>query len=158
MGMTKAIQERVYIEGNLRAPNTRFICARYGNVLASRGSVVPLFLDQIAKGGPITITTPEMTRFLLTLDDFDVAGSKIDVSGRIEGCNISSPDPVTKITAAIGMRIYNTAAVNAQSPDPQGLPMPGPGRSGLSWAEGSCDNQPARTRLRSMDSMDGRRR
>jgi FlaA1/EpsC-like NDP-sugar epimerase len=69
MGMTKAIQERVYIEGNIRAPHTRFICARYGNVLASRGSVVPLFLDQIAAGGPVTITTAEMTRFLLTLDD-----------------------------------------------------------------------------------------
>ena len=69
MGMTKAIQERVYIVGNLRAPQTRFICARYGNVLASRGSVVPLFLDQIAAGGPVTITTPDMTRFLLTLED-----------------------------------------------------------------------------------------
>lgn len=69
MGMTKAIQERVYIEGNLRAPQTRFICARYGNVLASRGSVVPLFLDQIAAGGPVTITTADMTRFLLTLED-----------------------------------------------------------------------------------------
>lgn len=69
MGMTKAIQERVYINGNLRAPETRFIAARYGNVLASRGSVVPLFLDQIAAGGPVTITTPEMTRFLLTLED-----------------------------------------------------------------------------------------
>ena len=69
MGMTKAIQERVYIEGNLRAPATRFIAARYGNVLASRGSVVPLFMDQIAAGGPVTITTADMTRFLLTLDD-----------------------------------------------------------------------------------------
>jgi UDP-glucose 4-epimerase len=69
MGMTKAIQERVYIEGNLRAPETRFIAARYGNVLASRGSVVPLFLDQIAAGGPVTITTIDMTRFLLTLED-----------------------------------------------------------------------------------------
>jgi len=69
MGMTKAIQERVYIEGNLRAPQTRFIAARYGNVLASRGSVVPLFLDQVAAGGPVTITTEDMTRFLLTLDD-----------------------------------------------------------------------------------------
>ncbi len=69
MGMTKAIQERVFIEGNLQHPRTRFICARYGNVLASRGSVVPLFLDQIAAGGPVTITTAEMTRFLLTLDD-----------------------------------------------------------------------------------------
>lgn len=69
MGMTKSIQERVYIEGNLRAPETRFIAARYGNVLASRGSVVPLFLDQIAAGGPVTITTADMTRFLLTLED-----------------------------------------------------------------------------------------
>jgi len=69
MGMTKAIQERVYIEGNLRAPQTKFIAARYGNVLASRGSVVPLFLDQIAAGGPVTITTSDMTRFLLTLED-----------------------------------------------------------------------------------------
>ncbi|MDP2232122.1 MAG: polysaccharide biosynthesis protein [Actinomycetota bacterium] len=69
MGMTKAIQERVYIEGNLRAPATRFVAARYGNVLASRGSVVPLFLDQIAAGGPVTITTTDMTRFLLTLED-----------------------------------------------------------------------------------------
>lgn len=69
MGMTKAIQERVYIDGNLRAPQTRFIAARYGNVLASRGSVVPLFLDQIKNGGPVTITTEDMTRFLLTLED-----------------------------------------------------------------------------------------
>lgn len=69
MGMTKAIQERVYIQGNMRRPETRFVCVRYGNVLASRGSVVPLFLDQIAAGGPVTITTPDMTRFLLTLDD-----------------------------------------------------------------------------------------
>jgi FlaA1/EpsC-like NDP-sugar epimerase len=69
MGMTKAIQERVFIEGNIQHPRTRFICARYGNVLASRGSVVPLFLDQIAAGGPVTITTIDMTRFLLTLED-----------------------------------------------------------------------------------------
>jgi len=69
MGMTKAIQERVYIQGNMRCPQTRFICVRYGNVLASRGSVIPLFLEQIAAGGPVTITTNDMTRFLLTLDD-----------------------------------------------------------------------------------------
>jgi FlaA1/EpsC-like NDP-sugar epimerase len=69
MGMTKAIQERVFIQGNMRCRNTRFICVRYGNVLASRGSVIPLFHDQIRHGGPVTITTPEMTRFLLSLDD-----------------------------------------------------------------------------------------
>jgi len=69
MGMTKAIQERVFIQGNMRSYGTRFVCARYGNVLASRGSVIPLFQHQIRTGGPVTITTPEMTRFLLTLDD-----------------------------------------------------------------------------------------
>jgi len=69
MGMTKAIQERVFIQGNMRCRGTRFICVRYGNVLASRGSVIPLFHDQIRHGGPVTITTPEMTRFLLSLDD-----------------------------------------------------------------------------------------
>ena len=69
MGMTKAIQERVFIQGNIRCHRTRFLCARYGNVLASRGSVVPLFHDQIRNGGPVTITTPDMTRFLLSLDD-----------------------------------------------------------------------------------------
>jgi FlaA1/EpsC-like NDP-sugar epimerase len=69
MGMTKALQERILIQGNMRAPRTRFLCVRYGNVLASRGSVIPLFLDQIRSGGPVTITTSEMTRFLLSLDD-----------------------------------------------------------------------------------------
>lgn len=68
MGMTKAIQERVFIQANIRCPNTRFVCVRYGNVLASRGSVIPLFHDQIQHGGPVTITTPDMTRFLLSLD------------------------------------------------------------------------------------------
>lgn len=68
MGMTKAIQERIYGRANLDCPNTRFACVRYGNVLASRGSVIPLFHEQIACGGPVTITTATMTRFLLPLD------------------------------------------------------------------------------------------
>lgn len=68
MGMTKALMERILVEGNLECPGTRFCCVRYGNVIASRGSVVPLFLDQIARGGPVTVTLPEMTRFLLSLD------------------------------------------------------------------------------------------
>ena len=67
MGMTKALTERMFIAGNLTCPDTRFICARYGNVLASSGSVIPLFHEQILAGGPITITTEDMTRFLLPL-------------------------------------------------------------------------------------------
>ena len=67
MGMTKAIQERVFIHGNLDCPSTRFICVRYGNVLASRGSVIPFFHEQIKAGGPVTLTSADMTRFLLSL-------------------------------------------------------------------------------------------
>lgn len=68
MGMTKAIQERVFVSANILNPEIRFICVRYGNVLASRGSVIPLFREQVRKDGPITVTAPEMTRFLLSLD------------------------------------------------------------------------------------------
>ena len=68
MGMTKAVQERLFVRANLDADQTRFICVRYGNVLASRGSVIPLFHEQIRRGGPVTITTTEMTRFLLSLE------------------------------------------------------------------------------------------
>lgn len=68
MGMTKAVQERLFVRANLDASATRFICVRYGNVLASRGSVIPLFHEQIRRGGPVTITTTDMTRFLLSLE------------------------------------------------------------------------------------------
>jgi FlaA1/EpsC-like NDP-sugar epimerase len=68
MGMTKAIQERLFVEANLGNPHIRFAAVRYGNVVASRGSVVPLFAEQIRLGGPVTLTIPEMTRFLITLD------------------------------------------------------------------------------------------
>jgi len=68
MGMTKAIMERILIDANLGQNKTRFACVRYGNVIASRGSVAPLFLDQIANGGPVTITDKTMTRFLLPLE------------------------------------------------------------------------------------------
>ncbi len=68
MGMTKAVQERLFVRANLDGNGTRFICVRYGNVLASRGSVIPLFHEQIKQGGPVTITTSDMTRFLLSLE------------------------------------------------------------------------------------------
>jgi UDP-glucose 4-epimerase len=68
MGMSKALQERILVEANRDLPHTRLVCVRYGNVVASRGSVVPLFIDQIRRGGPVTITVKDMTRFLITLD------------------------------------------------------------------------------------------
>lgn len=69
MGMTKAVQERLFVRANLDSERTRYICVRYGNVLASRGSVIPLFHEQIRRGGPVTITTSDMTRFLLSLEE-----------------------------------------------------------------------------------------
>jgi FlaA1/EpsC-like NDP-sugar epimerase len=68
MGMTKALQERVLIEANRECSSTVFMCVRYGNVIASRGSIVPLFVEQAKNDEPLTVTMPEMTRFLLSLD------------------------------------------------------------------------------------------
>ncbi|MCX6842144.1 MAG: polysaccharide biosynthesis protein [candidate division WOR-3 bacterium] len=69
MGMTKAIQERIMLDPTFGDGNTKFVCVRYGNVLGSRGSVVPLFFDYIQKGLPLPITHPDMTRFQLTLKE-----------------------------------------------------------------------------------------
>jgi len=69
MGMTKAIQERVILQHDNDSTGVRFICVRYGNVLGSRGSVVPLFHQRITQGKPVPITHPDMTRFLLTIEE-----------------------------------------------------------------------------------------
>lgn len=71
MGMSKALSEKIMVakSRNLNGSGTTFCGTRYGNVMASRGSVIPLFIDQIKKGEPLTITDPEMTRFMMTLDD-----------------------------------------------------------------------------------------
>ncbi len=71
MGMSKALSEKVMVakSRNLTASGTTFCGTRYGNVMASRGSVIPLFIDQIKSGTPLTITDPNMTRFMMTLDN-----------------------------------------------------------------------------------------
>lgn len=71
MGISKAMMEKVIVakSRNLEHTNTRICCTRYGNVMASRGSVIPLFIRQVVNGDPITITDPNMTRFMMTLDD-----------------------------------------------------------------------------------------
>lgn len=68
MGMTKAIQERIAIMANVTNCNTCFACVRYGNIMVSRGSVIPLFRRQIDNGDPVTVTSSEMTRFMFTMD------------------------------------------------------------------------------------------
>lgn len=71
MGMSKAMMEKVIgaKARTVRAEETTICCTRYGNVMASRGSVIPLFIEQIKAGKPITITDPDMTRFLMSLDE-----------------------------------------------------------------------------------------
>src|SRR5690606_25977351 len=71
MGISKAMMEKVFVakSRNVDPAQTTICGTRYGNVMASRGSVIPLFVNQINSGTPITITDPEMTRFMMTLDD-----------------------------------------------------------------------------------------
>jgi FlaA1/EpsC-like NDP-sugar epimerase len=71
MGATKLLAERLVVTANMyKGPReTRFSCVRFGNVLGSSGSVVPVFLDQLASGGPLTVTDPDMTRFIMPIDD-----------------------------------------------------------------------------------------
>lgn len=71
MGMTKALMEKVAIASSRNIPDDKTVVCltRYGNVMASRGSVIPLFINQIKEGKPITITDPNMTRFLMSLDE-----------------------------------------------------------------------------------------
>jgi UDP-glucose 4-epimerase len=114
MGMTKSLQERIIITANILNPKTRFICVRYGNVLASRGSVIPLFHEQIKNGGPVTITVPEMTRFLLSLNqavDTVFAALKEAKRGETYVPNASATSIVNIAQALIGdrpIKIKNT--------------------------------------------------
>jgi len=107
MGMTKAIQERIVLEANRDNPKTKFNCVRYGNVIASRGSIVPLFVEQIRTGKTLTVTLPEMTRFLLSLDRAVDTVFEAIASGR-RGCTFVPKVPAANITdvakALIGSR------------------------------------------------------
>ena len=69
MGITKALEERVAVAKSRNTDKTKICCTRYGNVMCSRGSVIPLWIDQIRAGNPITITEPSMTRFIMSLDE-----------------------------------------------------------------------------------------
>lgn len=69
MGITKALEERVAVAKSRTTDKTKICCTRYGNVMCSRGSVIPLWIDQIRNGNPITITEPTMTRFIMSLEE-----------------------------------------------------------------------------------------
>ena len=69
MGITKAIEEKIAVARSRNSGRTKICCTRYGNVMCSRGSVIPLWIDQIRKGQPITVTEPSMTRFIMSLEE-----------------------------------------------------------------------------------------
>lgn len=69
MGITKAIEEKVAVAKSRYSGRTKICCTRYGNVMCSRGSVIPLWIEQIRSGNPITLTEPSMTRFIMSLDE-----------------------------------------------------------------------------------------
>jgi len=69
MGITKAIEEKVAVAKSRFSGKTKICCTRYGNVMCSRGSVIPLWIEQIRSGNPITLTEPSMTRFIMSLDE-----------------------------------------------------------------------------------------
>ncbi|CCZ45244.1 uncharacterized protein BN702_01287 [Bacteroides sp. CAG:545] len=69
MGITKAIEEKIAVAKSRNSRNTKICCTRYGNVMCSRGSVIPLWIEQIRSGNPITLTEPKMTRFIMSLEE-----------------------------------------------------------------------------------------
>ncbi|KJD43364.1 polysaccharide biosynthesis protein [Paenibacillus terrae] len=103
-GMTKAIGERLMIRANDLSERTRFVCIRGGNVLGTSGSVVPLFKRQIAEGQDLTLTSPDMTRFFLTLGEAIGLLLKASVTAiggetlvmKMKGCNIADLAEVMK--------------------------------------------------------------
>ncbi|MCQ2057571.1 MAG: polysaccharide biosynthesis protein [Bacteroidaceae bacterium] len=69
MGISKAMEEKIAVAKSRNSLNTKICCTRYGNVMCSRGSVIPLWIDQIRNGNPITLTEPKMTRFIMSLEE-----------------------------------------------------------------------------------------
>lgn len=111
MGMSKALSEKVMISKSRSLINTDivFCGTRYGNVMASRGSVIPLFVDQIKKGFPLTITDPNMTRFMMTLDgavDLVIFAFKNGRSGDI--FVQKAPAATIEILAKALLELYNS--------------------------------------------------
>ena len=106
MGMTKALQERIIAQANIDSPWCRFVNVRYGNVMASRGSAIPFFLDLIRRNEPIPVTDARMTRYLMTLNQavdliFDA------YKGALPGETFIPMVPCAKITDVISVVAEN---------------------------------------------------
>lgn len=135
MGITKALEERVAVAKSrtVNPDKTKICCTRYGNVMCSRGSVIPLWIEQIKAGNPITITEPEMTRFIMSLDeavDLVLFAFENGVSGDIlvqkaPACTIGvlaqavkelfdSKDDIKVIGIRHGEKMYETLLTNEE--------------------------------------------
>jgi FlaA1/EpsC-like NDP-sugar epimerase len=102
MGATKLLSEKVIINAPVGESSTRFACVRFGNVLDSVGSVIPTFRKQIAAGGPVTVTDPEMTRFFMTIPQ--AAGLILHSASEMQGREIF-------VLKMFGLRIMDLAEV-----------------------------------------------
>ncbi|HQB11199.1 MAG TPA: polysaccharide biosynthesis protein [bacterium] len=110
MGMSKGLMEKVAIAKSRTVPEggTTICCTRYGNVMASRGSVIPLFVQQIHQGLPITVTDPEMTRFMMSLDDaVDLVMYAFEHGVQGDLFVQKSPASTIKMLAEVMVKIFN---------------------------------------------------
>ncbi len=133
MGTSKAMMEKVVVAKSRTTSSTRICCTRYGNVLCSRGSVVPLWIDQIKSGKPITITEPSMTRFVMSLEEavdlvlfaFENGNSGDILVQKAPACTIETlakavtglfkPDhPIKVIGIRHGEKMYETLLTNEE--------------------------------------------
>lgn len=135
MGTSKAMMEKVAVAKSRTVPSDRTLicCTRYGNVLCSRGSVVPLFIDQIKEGKPLTVTEPSMTRFIMSLDEavnlvlfaFENAASGDILVQKAPACTIEvlaqavkeifhADNPVDIIGIRHGEKMYETLLTNEE--------------------------------------------
>ena len=134
MGTSKAMMEKVIVAKARNSKDTKICCTRYGNVMCSRGSVIPLWIDQIRAGNPITITEPSMTRFIMSLDeavDLVLFAFENGVSGDIlvqkaPACTIETqakavmelfggkPEDIKVIGIRHGEKMYETLLTNEE--------------------------------------------
>ena len=94
MGITKAIEEKIAVAKSRYSGDTKICCTRYGNVMCSRGSVIPLWIDQIRNGNPITLTEPKMTRFIMSLERQSISFSSPSNTVGTATSSSRKPQPV----------------------------------------------------------------
>ncbi|MBQ7253087.1 MAG: polysaccharide biosynthesis protein [Bacteroidales bacterium] len=127
MGITKAIEEKVAIAKSRYSGVTKICCTRYGNVMCSRGSVIPLWIDQIRKGNPITLTEPKMTRFIMSLEEavdlvlfaFENGENGDILVQKAPACTIGTQ---AEAVCELFAHQWGTALRQAQGPDAEPVP------------------------------------